>query len=86
MSQPRVNTPLAYVPPDKTSLSSRLCSRFLRARRFDPTKAQKQFAEAEAWRSKHAVDELFASFPTEEFESAKCFYPRWTGRRDKVCA
>ncbi|KAK7676368.1 hypothetical protein QCA50_020672 [Cerrena zonata] len=57
--------------------------RFLRARRFDPLKAQKQFSDAEAWRTKHDVNELYATFPPDEFESAKRFYPRWTGRRDK---
>ncbi|TCD62426.1 hypothetical protein EIP91_006908 [Steccherinum ochraceum] len=57
--------------------------RFLRARRFDPAKAQKQFADAEAWRKKHGVDALYATFPDDEFETAKRFYPRWTGRRDK---
>lgn len=60
------------------------CRRFLRARRFDPKKAQKQFADAEAWRTKHNVDELFATFPVDEFEASRRFYPRWTGRRDKV--
>lgn len=59
--------------------------RFLRARRFDPLKAQKQFSDAEAWRAKHDVDELYATFPSEELESSKRFYTRWTGRRDKVC-
>ncbi|OSD02423.1 CRAL/TRIO domain-containing protein [Trametes coccinea BRFM310] len=57
--------------------------RFLRARRFDPQKAHKQFADAEAWRKKHNVDALYATFPADEFESARRFYPRWTGRRDK---
>ncbi|KAI9064652.1 CRAL/TRIO domain-containing protein [Trametes sanguinea] len=57
--------------------------RFLRARRFDPHKAHKQFADAEAWRKKHNVDALYATFPVDEFESARRFYPRWTGRRDK---
>ncbi|GJE91794.1 Sec14p-like lipid-binding domain-containing protein [Phanerochaete sordida] len=57
--------------------------RFLRARRFDPKKAQKQFADAEAWRAKNNVDELYATFPADEFEASKRFYPRWTGRRDK---
>ena len=56
----------------------------MRARRFDPEKAQKQFADSEAWRTKHNVDELYANFPTDEFEDSKRFYPRWTGRRDKV--
>lgn len=61
-----------------------MASRFLRARRFDLVKAQKQFSDAEAWRKKHNVDQLFATFPEDEFETAKRFYPRWTGRRDKV--
>ncbi|KAI0088474.1 CRAL/TRIO domain-containing protein [Irpex rosettiformis] len=57
--------------------------RFLRARRFDSAKAHKQFADAEAWRAKHNVDELYATFPVDEMESSRRFYPRWTGRRDK---
>ncbi|KAI0770450.1 CRAL/TRIO domain-containing protein [Fomes fomentarius] len=57
--------------------------RFLRARRFDPQKAMKQFADSEAWRAKHRVSALYASFPTDEIETARRFYPRWTGRRDK---
>ncbi len=58
--------------------------RFLRARRFDPDKAQKQFAQTEAWRTEIKIDELYATFPAEEFEAAKNYYPNWTGRRDKV--
>ena len=61
-----------------------LASRFLRARRFDAAKAQKQFSDAEIWRNKHKVDELYTTFPPDEIETAKRFYPRWTGRRDKV--
>ncbi|KAJ8523258.1 hypothetical protein ONZ45_g350 [Pleurotus djamor] len=57
--------------------------RFLRARRFDPAAAQKQFFETEKWRKAHDVDNLYATFDPEEFESAKRFYPRWTGRREK---
>jgi hypothetical protein len=30
------------------------------------------------------VLDLYASFDSDELESAKRFYPRWTGRRDKV--
>jgi len=59
--------------------------RFLRARSFNPAAAQKQFSDAEAWKKEHDVDRLFAGFDTEEFEDAQRFYPRWTGRRDKVC-
>jgi len=57
--------------------------RFLRARRYDPEKAEKQFSDTEAWRQKHNVDNLFATFDLIELETSKRFYPRWTGRRDK---
>ena len=59
-------------------------SRFLRARKFDVGKAQKQFADTSGWRAEHDVENLYATFDPEEMESAKRFYPRWTGRRDKV--
>ena len=59
-------------------------SRFLRARKFDPVKAQNQFQATENWRKEHDVDNLFANFDPVELESARRFYPRWTGRRDKV--
>ncbi|KAG1880706.1 CRAL/TRIO domain-containing protein [Suillus tomentosus] len=58
--------------------------RFLRARRYDVDKAQKQFSDTEAWRKQHNVDELFRTFEVNEMESARRFYPRWTGRRDKA--
>jgi hypothetical protein len=58
--------------------------RFLRARKFDPTKAHKQLAATEAWRAKHDVLNLYSTFDPDELESARRFYPRWTGRRDKV--
>ncbi|KAJ8582366.1 CRAL/TRIO domain-containing protein [Rhizopogon salebrosus TDB-379] len=58
--------------------------RFLRARRYDADKAEKQFSDAEAWRKQHNVDELFRTFETNEMELSKMFYPRWTGRRDKA--
>ncbi|KAI0051084.1 CRAL/TRIO domain-containing protein [Auriscalpium vulgare] len=57
--------------------------RFLRARKLDPVKAQAQFSATEEWRRKNDVVNLYATFPTDEFEHAKQFYPRWTGRRDK---
>ncbi|EKM79113.1 hypothetical protein AGABI1DRAFT_106707 [Agaricus bisporus var. burnettii JB137-S8] len=57
--------------------------RFLRARNWQPAAAQKQFKDAEAWRSKHDVYNLYATFDSEEFEHSKRYYPRWTGRRDK---
>ncbi|KAG6860752.1 hypothetical protein C0995_007870 [Termitomyces sp. Mi166 len=57
--------------------------RFLRARGFALSPAQKQFSSAEKWRKEHAVVNLYNTFDPVEFEAAKRFYPRWTGRRDK---
>lgn len=57
--------------------------RFLRARRFDVIKAQKQFTDRILWEKKYDVQNLFANFPTDEFENSRKYYPRWTGRRDK---
>lgn len=68
----------------RNALLTTCVRRFLRARRFDTVKAQKQFADAEAWRVKHNVDELYSTFPVDELEDSRRFYPRWTGRRDKV--
>lgn len=68
---------------EKPSHDDATLLRFLRARRFDPAKAQKQFTDRCTWEKKHNVDELYANFPTEEFENARRFYPRWTGRRDR---
>ncbi|KAI6042630.1 CRAL/TRIO domain-containing protein [Pisolithus marmoratus] len=57
--------------------------RFLRARQYNIANAQKQFADTEAWRKRHDIDNLYKDFSVNEMESAKRFYPRWTGRRDK---
>ena len=56
----------------------------MRARRFDVAKAQKQFTERLEWEKKHDIENLFANFPTDEFEDSRRYYPRWTGRRDRV--
>ncbi|KAL0565156.1 hypothetical protein V5O48_016874 [Marasmius crinis-equi] len=75
-----------YTPGDESKQPSHhdlTLLRFLRARRFDVKGAVKQFSDTQKWRRKHDVDNLFATFPTDEFEDARRFYPRWTGRRDK---
>jgi len=75
-----------YKPPTETDRGSHdeaTLLRFLRARRWDPAKAQKQFVDTELWRAQHDVERLYATFDSIEFERAKFFYPRWTGRRDK---
>ncbi|CAA7265447.1 unnamed protein product [Cyclocybe aegerita] len=58
--------------------------RFLRARGFNPTAAQKQFADSESWRKKHNVPKVYHELTPEDMEHAQRFYPRWTGRRDKL--
>ena len=62
------------------------CRRFLRARRFDPGKAGKQYSDTVAWRKDHDVENLYANFDPDEMEDSRKFYPRWTGRRDMVRA
>lgn len=46
--------------------------------------ALKQFQASSAWRQEMKVDDIYASIPADEFESSRAFYPRWTGRRDKL--
>jgi len=58
--------------------------RFLRARAFNVAAAQRQFTDAENWRKKHDVHNLYHEMSAEIIENAKRFYPRWTGRRDKL--
>lgn len=36
------------------------------------------------WRKETKPEEIFRSFPVEEMEAAKVYYPRWTGRRDRL--
>lgn len=76
-----------YQPPShhctQASHDDTTLMRFLRARQYDLASAQKQFADTEAWRKRHDVDNLYKDFNADEMESARRFYPRWTGRRDK---
>ncbi|KAJ3516962.1 hypothetical protein NLJ89_g796 [Agrocybe chaxingu] len=58
--------------------------RFLRARGFNPAAAQKQFADSEGWRKKHNVPKVYHELTPDDMEHAQRFYPRWTGRRDKL--
>lgn len=67
----------------KASHTDATLLRFLRARKFDPPKAFKQFSEQEAWRKQYNVEELYRTFPVDEMEGAKKYYPTWSGRRDK---
>ncbi|BGP26173.1 phosphatidylinositol transporter [Rhodotorula toruloides] len=67
----------------KASHDDNTLVRFLRARKFDIHGAYEQFTAAEDWRKEQRVDELYDTFPLDEFEMARELYPQWTGRRDK---
>ncbi|OAK99807.1 CRAL/TRIO domain-containing protein [Phaeosphaeriaceae sp. SRC1lsM3a] len=57
--------------------------RYLRARRFVPQEAFKQFKDTEDWRKTNKLDEIFETIEVEEFEQTRRLYPQWLGRRDK---
>ncbi|KAF1956717.1 CRAL/TRIO domain-containing protein [Byssothecium circinans] len=57
--------------------------RFLRARRFVPAEALKQFKDTEEWRKENGIHRLFYDIEVDEFEQTRRLYPQWLGRRDK---
>jgi hypothetical protein len=59
--------------------------RFLRARNWDVAAAQEQFTQHQEWLKKHDVRRVLNDLTPEDFRHTQKFYPRWTGRRDKVC-
>jgi hypothetical protein len=58
--------------------------RFLRARSFNVPKAMKQFSTTDEWRKKVKVDQVYDTYPVADMEASRAYYPRWTGRRDKL--
>ena len=64
--------------------ADRPCRRFLRARSFSVPDALQQFRASSTWRQQTNVDEIYSSMPVDEFEESRAFYPRWTGRRDRL--
>ncbi|KAL5116778.1 hypothetical protein ACEQ8H_005259 [Pleosporales sp. CAS-2024a] len=57
--------------------------RYLRARRFVPHEAFKQFKDTEDWRKDNRLDLIFETIEVDEFEQTRRLYPQWLGRRDK---
>lgn len=45
--------------------------RYLRARRFVPQEAFKQFKDTEDWRKENKLDQIFETIETEEFEETR---------------
>ncbi|UZJ50741.1 hypothetical protein CBS101457_000061 [Exobasidium rhododendri] len=58
--------------------------RFLRARSFNVPKALKQFMDTDTWRRERNIDQVYREFPVNDLEAARMYYPRWTGRRDRL--
>ncbi|KAF2399950.1 CRAL/TRIO domain-containing protein [Trichodelitschia bisporula] len=57
--------------------------RYLRARRFTPSEAFKQFKETEEWRKEVRLEELYETIDIHDYEETRRRYPQWTGRRDR---
>ncbi|KAL1614992.1 hypothetical protein SLS54_009333 [Diplodia seriata] len=57
--------------------------RYLRARKFSPPEALKQFKDTEDWRKENSLAELYDTIDVTEYEETRRLYPQWTGRRDK---
>ncbi|EUC40931.1 hypothetical protein COCMIDRAFT_9280 [Bipolaris oryzae ATCC 44560] len=57
--------------------------RYLRARRFVPQEAFKQFKDTEDWRKENKLSEIFNTIDVDEYEQTRRLYPQWLGRRDK---
>jgi pterin-4a-carbinolamine dehydratase len=45
--------------------------RYLRARRFVPQEAYKQFKDTEDWRKDNKLDQIFETIDVEEFEQTR---------------
>lgn len=46
--------------------------------------AQEQFTRHEEWLKKHDIRRALSNLTPEDMSRIQKFYPRWTGRRDKV--
>ncbi|KAF2433824.1 CRAL/TRIO domain-containing protein [Tothia fuscella] len=57
--------------------------RYLRARKFQPEEAVKQFKATEDWRKENHLDELYNTIDVKEYDETRRLYPQWTGRRDR---
>ncbi|KAI8939543.1 hypothetical protein NX059_003312 [Plenodomus lindquistii] len=57
--------------------------RYLRARRYVPQEAFKQFKDTEDWRKENKLSDIFNNIEITEYEQTRRLYPQWLGRRDK---
>ncbi|KXJ95265.1 CRAL-TRIO domain-containing protein [Microdochium bolleyi] len=72
-----------YTPGPPANHDDPKLLRFLRARRWVPEDAYKQFSENEAFRKANQLDVLYKTMDVDAYEKTKKLYPRFTGRRDR---
>jgi predicted transcriptional regulator len=48
-----------------------LCRRYLRARKFTPNEALKQFEETEKWRRENHLEEYYDQIDVQEYEAGR---------------
>lgn len=61
------------------------CSRFLRARRFVPQEAFKQFKDTEDWRRDQDIINLFETIEVDEYEQTRQLVPAPVPSRRQRC-
>lgn len=72
-----------YQPGPPPSHDDTVLLRFLRARRWVPADAAKQFQETEEWRASVHIDLLYDTIDVAAYDESRQLYPQWTGRRDR---
>jgi len=70
----------AFVPE---RMDDAMLLRFLRARKFDVSKAKAMLLSAEQWRKDEKVDELVQTFEFKEREEVNKYYPQYYHKIDK---
>jgi len=40
--------------------------------------------DTDKWRKDAQVDQVYQTFPVADMEASRAYYPRWTGRRDRL--
>lgn len=72
-----------YKPGSPASHDDTVLLRYLRARRWIPEEALKQFSDSHIWRTANDLDVLYHTIELDSYEQSRRMYPQWTGRRDR---
>ncbi|KAI8926243.1 CRAL-TRIO domain-containing protein [Entophlyctis helioformis] len=73
----------AGIKLDPSRHDDRTLVRFLKARKYDPAKSLKMFAECEQWRQEFAVENVVQSFAYTESAAVDKVYPRFYHKTDR---